>query len=64
MVGNNHQGNKRDLLTLAVLNGKDTVYSEIAPAKHWHIAQKDVRIVIRMLSIMHWMQSKGKLVCR
>ncbi len=45
MVGNNHQGNKRDLLTLAVLNGKDTVYSEIAPAKHWHIAQKDVRIV-------------------
>lgn len=44
MVGNNHQGNKRDLLTLAVLNGKDTVYSEIAPAKHWHIAQKDVRI--------------------
>lgn len=45
MTANNHEGSERNIYELKVKNGNDTVYSEVAPGRHLHINQKDVRLV-------------------
>lgn len=45
MTGTTNEGSERNIYELKVKNGNDTVYSEVAPGRHLHINQKDVRLV-------------------
>lgn len=45
MTATDHEGSERNIYELKVKNGNDTVYSEVAPGRHLHINQSDVRLV-------------------